>query len=112
MAHLKRFQRSGMSLMEIILATVILAVVAAAVMYYVRQPGERVKTAACDVRIEQLQVLTRQYQNDFGRTPSADLRELTGDRYLGQSLPICPVDGRAYRIDRTGSVMPHNHILP
>lgn len=112
MTHLRRSPRQGMSLIEIMLATVILSVAAVAVMYYVRQPTDRVKVAACDVRIEQLQVLSRQYQKDFGRVPNSNPRELTGDRYLGQPLPVCPVDGRAYRLDRSGAVVPHNHILP
>ena len=103
-------QRSGVSLLEIILATVVLTVAAAIVMAYVRQPSERVKREACNLRVEQLQLLVRQHAADTGSLPARDLRQLTAERYLGSPLPVCPLDGRAYGLDtRGGQIVPHGH---
>ncbi len=101
---------SGLTLLEVMLATVVLTVAAAVTMSYVRQPSDRVKREACNLRVQQLEVLARQYQADFARLPSSSLVELADPRYLGAQIPRCPYDDRAYRLDvRSGKIAPHNH---
>ncbi len=103
-------RRSGLTLLEVMLAVVVLSVVAALTMAYVRQPSDRVKRESCNLRIQQLELLTRQFQADFARLPSSNLRELADVRYLGENPPICPFDGRSYVLDtRTGSIVAHEH---
>lgn len=110
MRHTNSALRRGLTLLEILLATIVLTVLATVVMAYVRQPSERVKRASCDLRIQQLELHSRQYVSDHGRHPSSNLRELSDARYLGEPLPVCPVDGRAYRLDRrSGTIISHAH---
>ena len=89
--------RNGLSLVEVMLASIVLAVVAVTVLNFTRLPGERVKQQACELRVEQLRVLSQQYLNDYGRYPSRRMRELAAERYVGDDIPVCPVDGRPYR---------------
>lgn len=106
----KSTDRVGLTLVEIILAMTILTVVFVAVTAYVRQPAERVKTEACNLRIEQLELISAQYFAEHGTWPSADMRELAGPRYLGESLPLCPVDQRPFQWDPISrTVVAHNH---
>jgi general secretion pathway protein G len=103
-------QRVGLTLMEIVLALVIMTVAAVVTMAYVRQPADRVKRESCNLRIQQLETLVLQYVADYGRQPSTNLSQLVSPRYLGETLPVCPVDGRAYILDaRTGNLVPHSH---
>ncbi len=102
--------RRGLTLLEIMLATILLAAVAVVTMSYVQQPSERVKRESCNLRIQQLELLARQYQADCAKLPSSNLSELVAPRYLGEKLPMCPYDGRAYVFDsRTRTIAPHNH---
>ncbi|MEZ6136222.1 MAG: prepilin-type N-terminal cleavage/methylation domain-containing protein [Pirellulaceae bacterium] len=104
----KHAQRPGFSLVEVMLALVILTVVAVSVLKYTRQPGERVKQQACDLQIGQLQVLVEQYRADYRRLPSRDMQELSAHRYLGETLPVCPVDGRAFELNlANGQIVAH-----
>lgn len=102
--------RNGLTLLEVVLAMVILTVVTLAVAGFVRQPSERVQSSACNLRVRQLNVHIKQYRSDYQTLPSVDLRELADGRYLGEVLPVCPVDGRGYSLDRrVGAVVDHNH---
>lgn len=101
---------SGLTVLEIVLALVVLSALAAATMSYVRQPAETVKREACNLRVGQLNTLILQYQADNRSLPSTNLSQLSTARYLGATLPVCPVDGRPYVLDtRTGQVVPHGH---
>ena len=106
----KAFRRHGLTLLEIMLAMVILTVMVAIVATYITQPSGRVKREACNLRSQQLQLLARQYQADYGTLPRRDMRELSDTRYLGEAIPSCPVDNRSYALDRrSGQVIAHNH---
>ncbi len=105
--------RSGVTLIEVIMATALLTVIATTVLYYSRQPGDRVKQHACDLHAERLEVNCQQYRLDYGVFPSSSMTELGSVRYLGESLPVCPVDGRAYIFESsTGKVIRHSHPAP
>lgn len=106
----RKCYRRGLSLVEVVLATAILGVVAVTVVAYVHQPAERVKRESCNLRIQQLNVLAKQYMADHGRWPNRNLRELTDARYLGEPIPRCPVDNRPFVFNRrTGEVVDHAH---
>ena len=105
--------RGGLTLVEVILATAILTVVATTVLYFARQPGDRVKQNVCDLHIKHLQLVSEQYWADYGTPPSSSMNELSNPRYLGTVPPVCPVDGRAYAFDAaSGIVVPHVHVFP
>ena len=102
--------RSAMTLVEIVLVSVLLTAIAVTILAFTRQPGERVKSSACDLNAGRLQVLVEQYRLDYGRLPSSNLNELLQPRYLGEPLPVCPVDGRVYNLNpQTGEIIPHVH---
>ena len=102
--------RFAMTLVEIVLVSVLLTAIAVAILAFTRQPGERVKSNACDLELGRLQVLVEQYRLDYGRLPSSNLNELLLPRYNGGPLPICPVDGQAYQLNaQTGQIVPHAH---
>jgi prepilin-type N-terminal cleavage/methylation domain-containing protein len=102
--------RRGFSLVEVILATIVMAVIAVAVMNFSHQPNDRVKKQACDAKIAELQLHVLQYQADYGQLPSANMAELADIRYLGQPLSNCPVDGSRFVLNRsTGLVVTHGH---
>ena len=104
---------SGVTLLEVILATIILTVVATTILQFSRQPGDQVKQHVCDLNIERLQLVAQQYRVDYGQFPSSAMTELVGVRYLGEALPLCPVDGQLYRLNpATGKVAQHGHTAP
>ena len=99
--------RKGFSLIEIIVALAIAVVLTTATIAYVQQPRARISDQACQLSKSQLQLRVDEYLRINGRWPSANLRELiTG----ASPLPVCPVDGQAYQLDRTtGLVRVHSH---
>ena len=99
--------RNGFSLIEIVLALAILVVVTTATIAYVSQPRARISDQACQLGQSGLQLRVDEYLRINGRLPSTNLRELV----TGTSpLPVCPVDGQAYQLDRsTGLVRVHSH---
>lgn len=103
----------ALTLIEVIFAMALLTVIATTVLYFSRQPGEKVKHHSCELQAKRLQVVAAQYRMDYGQWPSSTMPELTVARYLGEPLPVCPVDGQAYRLDRvTGNIMSHTHVAP
>jgi len=105
--------RLALTLIEIILAMALLTVIATTVLYFSRQPGEKVKLHTCDLHAQRLEVVAQQYRLDYGRWPSSTMTELSPVRYLGEALPTCPVDGQVYRLNQsTGEIVPHVHAVP
>ena len=102
-------QRKGFSLLEIIAAVVISAVVATLGVQHLRRPATDAHERSCDVTRETLQLHVNAYQSDFGRLPSAALGEIESDEYAGPQLPRCPVGDSAYRLDRRGVVQCTDH---
>jgi len=103
----------ALTLIEVIMAMALLTVIATTVLYFSRQPGEQVKLHTCDLLARRLQVVAQHFRLDYGRWPSSSMTELIEVRYLGEALPVCPVDGQPYRLDPvTGEITPHIHFAP
>ena len=102
-------KRTAMSLIEILAALVIAATIAAIGIQYIRPAGATGKQRTCDLTREILQTDARRFSEATGRTPSSDLRELATNQYTGTTLPICPVTGQSYRLDRSGTVTCPTH---
>lgn len=105
-----RSSRLGMTIVEVVLGVLMITVMAVLVLNYARLPGERVKTRACELHVNRLQTLIQQYRLDYGQFPSSNMSELAVDRYLGEAVPVCPIDGRPYYLERqSGQVLAHGH---
>ncbi|MCA9131506.1 MAG: hypothetical protein KDA45_00055 [Planctomycetales bacterium] len=107
-------RRPAFSLLELVLATILMAVTISALVAVFRPFANHSQTRAeeqlCELRREQLQLLVGSYQADYGRLPSSDMRELEASHLLGEALPRCPVDQRAFVLEqRSGLVLPHRH---
>ena len=81
-----------------------------ALVRFLHQPAERVKQKAYELHISQLDILSKQFQSDYGRWPSTNMRELKEGRYIGSPIPVCPVDRKPFVFDRrVGQVATHRH---
>lgn len=102
-------KRTGMSLIEVLAALVIAAIVAALSIQYLRPAGDTGKQRSCDMTREILQTDTRRFTDSTGRAPSSNLRELGTNQYSGTVLPTCPITAQSYRLDRSGIVTCPTH---
>ncbi len=99
--------RDAFSILEMIVALVIVVVLTTATIAYVRQPRARISDQSCQLGKSELQLRVDEYLRINGRLPSVNLRELVTRT---SPLPICPVDGQPYQLDRTtGLVRAHVH---
>jgi prepilin-type N-terminal cleavage/methylation domain-containing protein len=97
----------GFSLVEVVLALTIAVVLTTATIAFVKYPRDRISHQACLLGRNQLQLRVDEYLRTQGRLPSVNLREL---ETRTSPLPVCPVDGQAYRLDRaTGMIQTHSH---
>jgi len=86
------------SLLEMILAVVIISTVAAVSLQYLRPTGEAARQRTCDVTRQLLQNYTDRYYSSAGSWPSRDLSEIATATFAGDSLPLCPCDGSRYEM--------------
>ncbi len=99
--------RNAFSIIEMIVALVIVVVLTTATIAYVRQPRARISDQACQLGKSALQLRIDEYQRINGRLPSANLRELVS---RSSPLPVCPVTGQPYQLDATsGLIRAHVH---
>jgi len=103
--------RNGFSLVELMAAAVILAIVAA---YIIPRVGDYVATAnknACSTNRGDIELQVKLWHRNHGSYPLANLSDVGADpTYFPQGLPTCPVDGTSYTIDTTtGLVVGHSH---
>lgn len=96
--------RRGFTLLELIAAVIISATLAAVSIHYLREPSITGKQRSCDTARELMQGYADRYFEENDRRPSGNLRELATDEYAGITVPVCPVTGDAYAIDRNGVV--------
>ena len=99
-AHSITRPRPGFSLLEVIAALVLTAIVALIGIRHLSVPGETANQRSCDMTRQTLQGYVDRYRDATGRSPSRDLREIRTTTYAGTSLPTCPVTGQPYRHQR------------
>lgn len=93
-------RKTGFSLLEVIAALTLTAIVAAFGIRHMRVPGETANQRSCDMTRQTLQGYADRYRDEVGRLPGRNLREIQTANYAGTTLPTCPVTGRAYQIRR------------
>ncbi len=100
-------RRSAFSLLELLLALTIGAVLIAVSIRYITWPRSRVAVQACQLRTNELQLRAEEFARTTGRFPSPNLRELDSRT---TPLPLCPVDGQRYQFSAaTQKIIPHSH---
>jgi len=106
----KRLRR-GFSLMELLAAVVILAVLAAYIVPRAVSPNDDAKQNACDTNQGEIELQVQLWRRNVGSYPAANLSDIGANTaYFPQGLPVCPVDGTAYTISTTtGLVSGHTH---
>ncbi len=99
--------RKAFSLIEVVLATIVLAIIGGIAAKYAVQPRQKVGANACELQRVELQLQAELYRRTHGRPVSGLMTELSTS---GRSIPSCPVDGRSYQFNAaTGKVIPHSH---
>ncbi len=86
------------SLLELILAVVIISTVVAISLQYLRPTDEAARQRSCDVTRQSLQNNADRFFSVEGNWPSRDLREIATTTLAGDSLPLCPCDGGKYEM--------------
>ncbi len=89
-------RRRAFTLLEIMLAVIIVATVAALGIAHVRKPAAGAHQNACNMHREMLQGLAECYAEEQDVAPSRDLRELVGFDYVDGKLPRCPSTATPY----------------
>ena len=99
-----RSLRRGFSLLELLLVVTIIGVIASVVLPRIGKSGR-----VCLEYTAQLIVAAEKFFLANGKTPKV-VNQLQADEYYGAEIPVCPVDGRAYRLNpTTGRVVGHHH---
>jgi prepilin-type N-terminal cleavage/methylation domain-containing protein len=103
--------RPAFSLLELLAAVTILAIVAAYVILRVGNFQTSARRNACFTNQGEIELQTKLWQRNHGSYPMTNLSNIGGDAtYFPDGLPTCPVDGSAYTIDTTtGLVVGHTH---
>lgn len=90
--------RPAFTLLEIMLAVIIVATVSALGIAHVRKPAIGAHQNACNMHRELLQGHVDRYTATQDAAPSRDLRELVGADYIAGALPRCPSTAKAYEL--------------
>lgn len=108
---MNRSTRSGLSLLELMAAVVILGVLAALALPRTNSALEEGRRASCFVNCAEIELQVMRWRRAEGSWPSTTLTDIGIDtEYFPEGVPTCPVDGSAYIIDgTTGRVLSHTH---
>jgi prepilin-type N-terminal cleavage/methylation domain-containing protein len=104
-------KRRAMSLVEMLAAIVVLAIVAAFVLPRLGANHNTAKRNACSANRADIELQVQLWRRNHGSYPAANLSTIGANTaYFPQGLPVCPVDGITYTIDTTtGLVVGHAH---
>ena len=104
-------RRRGFSLLELLAVVAILGIIASVAMPRLGGQSRKTKSTACDVQRRNIEVQSQLWFRNHAAWPSPDLSDIGGnDDYFPDGLPVCPVDGSAYRFDPdTERVLGHEH---
>jgi general secretion pathway protein G len=110
MVELNR-KRGALSLVEMMAAIVILAIVAAYIVPRLGSNNDTAKKNSCATNQGEIELQVQLWRRNNGAYPMANLSNIGGNTaYFPQGLPTCPVDGTTYTIDTTtGLVVGHGH---
>jgi prepilin-type N-terminal cleavage/methylation domain-containing protein len=102
--------RFALSLIELLAAIAILAVLVRLAMPRLTGGSAPAKSAACQTIKGNIEIQVELWRHNSGAWPANDLSNIGGDLdYFPGGVPSCPVDGTAYTIDSAGRVIGHNH---
>jgi prepilin-type N-terminal cleavage/methylation domain-containing protein len=97
-----RRKKLGLSLMELLAALTILAIL---VVIIVPRFGDNAKTAkkrACSVNKGNIEVQSQLWYRTKGAWPATTLSDIGANQtFFPEGLPTCPVDGSTYQLDAT-----------
>jgi len=107
----ERRPAQGLSLLELVAAIVIIAVVAVIVLPRFGTSSQAAKSRACDVNKRNLEVQSRLWYRTKGVWPANDLSDIGANTtFLPDGVPTCPVDGSTYTLDpSTHRISGHSH---
>ncbi len=94
-------RRGGFSLIEIISAVVILAVVATATVSTIAPMREKSRTKIDDQAMARLTGIVQAYYMEKGTYPDAAMNRLVTEKYLADATPLTTQYGGRYRFDAT-----------
>jgi prepilin-type N-terminal cleavage/methylation domain-containing protein len=103
--------RKGLTLFELLMASVLMGLVAAVVLPRLITGGGNTKSKSCEALRRDIEIKVQLWRRNFGTWPAADLSDIGADQqYFPEGLPTCPVDGSAFGIDpATQHVTGHSH---
>lgn len=104
-------RRLAITLLEVLLAVSIIAVLAVVIIPRIQSTGAIAKFQSCTVNREVIEIQAALWKRSNGSWPSSDLSDIERDiSFFPDGLPKCPVDGESYKIDSaTGRVLGHTH---
>src|SRR3972149_10268571 len=95
-------RKPGFSLLELMAAVAILALLAAVIVPRVAGHRDSANRDACHVQRGEIDLGVQHWRSNTGSYPAADLSDIGADPdYFPEGLPTCPVDGTTYTIDTT-----------
>jgi general secretion pathway protein G len=106
----------GLSLLEVMLVVVLIAIVASLIMTRIADSTDSAKCRSCQHNRAELNAAIERYGVENGAYPTT-LGDLNAPAYFPQGIPTCPVSAAAYsmnatthRIDgHTSSTVPGDH---
>jgi prepilin-type N-terminal cleavage/methylation domain-containing protein len=103
--------RRGVSLLELTMAVMLLAIIAWVALPRIVGNSLDTKKNTCYINVRNLEVQAELWYRNNGTWPAADLSDMGVDSaYVPDGLPSCPVDGTAYTLDgTTHRVTGHDH---
>ena len=89
--------------------TTIIGIVASVVLPRLGRSASNAKAKVCLDYRAQFNVAAEKFFLAEGKTPKV-VNQLQDEAYLGAEVPVCPVDGRRYRLNPiTGRIVGHKH---
>lgn len=101
--------RRGFSLLELLAVTTIIGVIASVVLPRIGESASNAKGKVCLEYKAQLNVASEKFFINNGKTAKV-VNQLEEESYYGDTVPVCPVDGRPYKLNPiSGRVIGHKH---
>ncbi|MEZ6089159.1 MAG: prepilin-type N-terminal cleavage/methylation domain-containing protein [Pirellulaceae bacterium] len=106
----RRCERSGLSLLELLAVVMLMGVLALVVVPRVSGGAAKAKNSCCEVNAAIIDIQCALWRRDYGAWPASDLQVIGKDKtFFPEGLPVCP-HGHAYKFDGSeGRVIAHKH---